>query len=135
MALDPVTALLDIGGKVVDRLWPNKAEADAAKLELLKLQQSGELQAIAGQLQINQAEASSSSVFVAGWRPFVGWVCGLAVAYTFLIYPLSLWALALYAPGMEPPKLMTGDMLYELLFGMLGLGGLRTMEKIKRVAS
>ena len=135
MTLDPVTALLDIGGKVIDRIWPDPAAAAAAKLELFKLQQTGELQQIAGQLAINKAEATSSSLFVAGWRPFVGWVCGAALVYTYLAYPLLLWAMAAWAPGMTPPKLGNDGMLYELLLGMLGLGGLRTFEKIKGVAS
>jgi len=72
MSLDPVTALLDIGGKVIDRLWPDPTQAANAKLELFKLQQSGELAQIAGQLEINKVEAANPSVFVSGWRPFVG---------------------------------------------------------------
>jgi hypothetical protein len=71
MALDPVTALLDVGGKVIDRLWPDPLQAAQAKLELIKLQQSGELAQIAGQLEINKAEAASPSPFTSGWRPFV----------------------------------------------------------------
>lgn len=135
MALDPVSALLDIGGKVIDRIWPDPAAAAAAKLELIKLQQSGELQQIAGQLEINKTEAASSSLFVAGWRPFVGWVCGTALVYTYLLYPLLLWAGALWFPAIKPPVLGNDGMLYELLLGMLGLGGLRTLEKVKGVAS
>jgi len=84
MALDPVTAILDIGSKVIDRIWPDSAQAAAAKLELFKLQQSGELQQIMGQLEINKAEAANASVFVSGWRPFIGWVCGLACAWNWI---------------------------------------------------
>ena len=68
MALDPVSALLDIGGKVLDRVFPDPTQQAAARLELLKLQQSGELTQIAGQMEINKVEAASSSVFVSGWR-------------------------------------------------------------------
>lgn len=135
MALDPVSALLDIGGKVIDRIWPDPTAAAAAKLELFKLQQTGELQQIAGQLEINKAEASSGSLFIGGWRPFVGWVCGSALVYTYLLYPLLLWAGALWFPTIKPPVLGNDGMLYELLLGMLGLGGLRTIEKVKGVAS
>ena len=81
MAFDPISAALDIGGKLIDRLWPDPTQAAAAKLELLKLQQSGELQQITGQLEINKVEAANPSVFVSGWRPFIGWVCGTALAY------------------------------------------------------
>jgi hypothetical protein len=73
MAIDPVTAILDIGGKVIDRLWPDPVQAAQAKLELIKLQQSGDLAQIAGQLEINKVEAASSNPFTSGWRPFVGW--------------------------------------------------------------
>jgi hypothetical protein len=134
MALDPISAVLDIGGKVIDRLWPDPTQRSAAQLELLKLQQSGELAQIAGQLEINKQEASSPSVFVAGWRPFAGWVCGAALAYSFLVYPLLVWACAIWFPSVVPPKLGNDGMLYELLFAMLGLGGLRSFEKFKGVA-
>jgi hypothetical protein len=133
--MDPITAALDIGGKVIDRLWPDPAQAAAARLELLKLQQSGELAQLTGQLEINKAEATSSSVLVAGWRPFVGWVCGAALAYTYIGYPLLLWAAAAWWPTVKPPVLGNDGMLYELLLGLLGLSGFRTFEKVKGVAS
>ena len=132
--IDPISAALGLGGKLIDRLWPDPAQADAAKLELLKLQQSGELAQITGQLDINKVEAASPNVFTSGWRPAIGWVCGLARAYTYIGYPLLLWAAAIWWPGVKPPTLGTGDMLFELLLGMLGLGGLRTFEKVKGVA-
>ena len=68
MAFDPVTAALDIGGKLIDKLWPDPAQRDAAKLRLLELQQAGEL----AQISVNQEEAKSSSLFVSGWRPSIG---------------------------------------------------------------
>jgi hypothetical protein len=135
MAIDQVSAILDIGGKVIDRLWPDPTQAAAAKLELFKLQQTGELQQIAGQLEINKVEAASSNLFVSGWRPFVGWVCGSALVYTYIAYPLLLWAAATWAPDVKPPQLGNDGMLFELMLGMLGIGGLRTFEKIKGVAS
>lgn len=134
MAFDPISAALDIGGKLIDRLWPDPAQAAAAKLELLKLQQSGELQQITGQLEINKVEAANPSVFVAGWRPFIGWVCGTALAYQYLVRPLSMGISA--AVG-HPIPAMPGldNNLWELMFGLLGLGTLRTYEKTKGVAS
>jgi hypothetical protein len=134
MALDPVTAALDIGGKLIDRLWPDPTAAAAAKLELVKLQQSGELALITGQLEINKAEAASSSVLVAGWRPSIGWVCSAALALQFVGAPLLEWG-AILAGHPLPPLPKLDEVLWQLLAGMLGLGSLRTFEKVKGVAS
>lgn len=131
MSLDPVTALLDIGGKLIDRIWPDPTQAANAKFELFKLQQSGELQQIAGQLKINEAEASNPSVFVSGWRPFVGWVCGFGLVYSFIGQPLLAWASINFSFAI-PPSLDLGTLL-TILGGMLGLGSLRTFEKVNGV--
>jgi hypothetical protein len=140
MALDPVTAMLDIGGKVIDRLFPDPNQAAAAKLELIRLQQSGELAQLAadvdvakGQMAINEAEAASNSVFVAGWRPFVGWVCGAAFAYKFVVAPAAAFILTAYGHAVVLPVLDFTEMSTVLL-GMLGIGALRTLEKVKGVA-
>jgi hypothetical protein len=133
MAFDPVTAALDIGGKVIDRLWPDPAQATAAKFELFKLQQSGELAQITGQMEINKVEAANSSVFVAGWRPFIGWICGAAFAYKFVLAPAVAFALTAAGHPVTLPVLDFTEMSTVLL-GMLGIGGLRTIEKVKGVA-
>ena len=83
------------------------------------------------QTKINEIEAKHRSVFVAGWRPFVGWVCGVALAYNFIIRDLFIWALQ---PEEVPPALQM-EHLMTVLMGMLGLGGLRTFEKIKNKTS
>jgi hypothetical protein len=124
-----VDALLGIGGKLIDKLIPDPAARDAARLELLKLQQSGELAAMLAQTEINKVEAASSSVFVAGWRPAIGWVCAMAMGYQYLLRPF----LVAYHPALAFPGL--DDNLWQLLAGMLGLGGLRTFEKVNGVAS
>lgn len=132
MAFDPLSAALDIGGKLIDRLWPDPTKAAEAKLELLKLQQSGELQIIAGQLAINAEEAKSSSVFVSGWRPFIGWTCGTAFALHFVVFPILNFIMV--SLGFSEVSL-TFDMttLLTVLGGMLGIGGLRTIEKLQGV--
>lgn len=128
MAFDPVSAALEIGGKLIDRLWPDPAQQDAAKLELLKMQQSGELVQIGGQLEINKAEAANPNWWVSGWRPFIGWVCGAGLGYQFLFYPVAISFL---------PHIVQLDMgtLLSLLAGMLGLSGMRTAEKVNGVAA
>jgi hypothetical protein len=126
-------ALLDLGGKLIERLWPDPTQAAQAKLELIKLQQSGELAIIAGQTETNKIEAASPSLFVSGWRPFVGWVCGMALAWHFVLRPIA--GAVFVALGHPPPTLPGIDnSLFELLLGMLGLGGLRTVEKLKGAA-
>lgn len=133
MSLDPVTAILDVGSKVIDRLWPDPTQAAQAKLELFKLQQSGELAQLTGQLEINKTEAANASVFVSGWRPAIGWICGAALAYQYLVRPIVSWGVI--AAG-HPLPAMPGldENLWQLLLGMLGLGGLRTFEKVNGVA-
>lgn len=140
MALDPVTAVLDIGGKLIDRLWPDPAQRDAAKLELFKMQQAGELQAMAeatilakGQLEVNAVEAASPNLFVSGWRPAIGWTCAGALFSQYILRPWVQWiAVLLGHPMPQLPGI--DDQLWQLLGAMLGMGGLRTFEKLKRVA-
>jgi hypothetical protein len=128
MALDPISAVLDIGGKLIDRLWPDPTQKAAAALELLKLQQSGELAQIAGQMDINKTEAANPSVFVAGWRPFVGWICGLGLGWDVIIRPTIQWGANLFGRPLvlAPLDLST---LVPLLMGMLGLGAMRSYDK------
>ena len=134
MALDPVTAVLDIGGKLIDRMWPDPAQAATAKLELIKLQQSGDLAQMTGQLEINKIEAANANMFVSGWRPAIGWVCALALLYQYLVRPL---AVAVFAAIGHPLPTMPGldENLWQLMMAMLGMGGLRTFEKVQGVAN
>ena len=90
------------------------------------------LQADQNQTAIDQSEAQNKNIFVAGWRPFIGWVCGVAFAYHFIAQPLLAFIIANAGGNV---KLPTFDMqeLTTVLMGMLGLGGLRTIEKIKNV--
>ena len=134
MAMEPITAAMDIGSKVIDRLWPDPAQAATAKLELIKLQQSGDLAQMTGQLDINKIEAASNSTFVSGWRPAIGWVCALALFYQYLVRPL---AVAVFAAVGHPLPVMPGldENLWQLMMAMLGMGGLRTFEKVQGVAN
>ena len=130
MAFDPVTAALDIGGKLIDKLWPDPAQRDAAKLRLLELQQAGEL----AQISVNQEEAKSSSLFVSGWRPSIGWVCSVACAWNWIGLPIAKFAVLFL--GYTAIELASADLseMMPILLGMLGLGGLRTIEKLNSKA-
>lgn len=126
MALDPITAGIGLAESVINKLWPDKSEQERAQL-------AAAMALVQGQLEINKAEAASASVFTSGWRPAIGWVCGSALAYTYIAYPFLLWAGALWFPEIKPPLLGNDGMLYELLFGMLGLGAMRTYERVRGV--
>jgi hypothetical protein len=131
MAFDPITAILNTANTILDRVLPDKAANDAAKAQLVVLQVQGELQQVAAQLAVNQAEAGSQSVFVAGWRPFVGWICGVAFAYAFILQPLMQFLLVAFHSSFDVtklPSLNLEDML-PVLFGMLGLGAMRSFDK------
>jgi len=140
MSFDPITAALDLGGKLIDRLIPDPAQKQAAALELLKLQQSGELAQLAadtdlakGQLGVNQAEAANANLLVSGWRPAVGWTCCAGLAYSFVVRPIAAPLVQKYIGA--PMEALDMGTLGTLLFGMLGLGGMRTVEKINGVAA
>ena len=139
--MDPVTltGVFSIATKLIDRLFPDKLAADAAKLELVKLQMNGELALLAadtqlamGQLEVNKQEAAHRTVFVAGWRPSIGWICSAGLAYQFVLLPLLSWVAL--AQGIPVPPPIELSALIPLLMGMLGLGGLRTYEKVNGIA-
>ena len=139
--MDPITILLGIGSKVIDKIWPDPVQRDAAKLELLKLQQSGELAQLTAdtnlmieQIKVNQAEAQNPSLFVSGWRPAIGWICGAACGWNWIGLPIA--KLGMEIAG-HPITIAPADLteMLPVLMGMLGLGGLRTIEKLNGRAS
>jgi hypothetical protein len=85
------------------------------------------------QIEVNKAEASHKSLFVAGWRPFVGWVCAGALAYHFIFQPIMVFAISVYGVSITLPEFDMGSLM-TILMGMLGLGGLRTLEKVQKVS-
>lgn len=132
MALDPITAVSNVVGQVIDRVWPDPAQAAAAKLQLLQLQQTGELAQITGQMAINQAEASSSDP-LQHWRGGMGWVCVAGYAWNFVLEPLANAIATLLGHPLNLPPLDISE-LSTLTLGMLGLGGLHVAERIKGAA-
>lgn len=133
MSFDPVSVVLDIGGKLIDRMWPDPIKAAEAKLALVTLQQKGELDEIMGQLEINKIEAANPSLFVSGWRPAVGWICTIGLGMQFMVLPLVTWTALIFGKILVLPPLDLG-FLVTMLGGILGLGGLRSYEKINDVA-
>lgn len=123
MAIDitGVGAVADLANTVINKIWPDKSDQEKQAL-------AAAVMMVQGQLEVNRAEAANPSVFVAGWRPYIGWICGTGLAYQFLVYPILV--------AFEP-KITQLDMgtLITLLGGMLGLGAMRTVEKLNGVAA
>ena len=118
---------------LIDRI-PDKNERARAQ-EAIEVQMLDAMSGLVeGQLRINEQEAKHSSIFVAGWRPAIGWICGIALGWNFILQPIASWVA--FMAGMDladMPKLEVGDLM-TILLGMLGLGGLRTYEKKLGVA-
>ena len=129
-----IAALLPLITGVLDKVLPDPQAAADAKLRALEMAQKGELAALdadvrlaLGQMEVNKAEATTD-LFRGGWRPAVGWVCAAALAYQYIARPLLIGFGVM--PGTAPAL---DSALWELLAGMLGLGGLRTFERVKGV--
>ncbi|MFC0708588.1 holin family protein [Azorhizophilus paspali] len=140
--LSAATALLPTISGLLDRVIPDPQAKAQAQIELLRLQQDGAfreldaaLQTSLAQAKINEIEAASQSAFKSGWRPLAGYVCVGGLAYEFLLRPLLPWVLTVAGVQDVPPLPSLDDVLFELLFGMLGLGTLRTLERRQRVSA
>lgn len=136
---DAVSAVASVGGKLIDRLIPDPAAAAQAKLDLMKMQQTGELaqltaetDVIKAQLAINQVEADSSSVFVAGGRPAVMWVCVAGIAFQLIVSPLGTWITQLMGHSTPFPT-MDSNTMWMVVSSLLGIGGMRSVEKMRGV--
>lgn len=127
-------AVIPLVSSIIDRLIPDKNAAAKAKLELLTLETNGELNSMMKQLDVNMKEAEHKSIFVAGARPFILWMCGVIFGYHFLLHPILLTTAAL--SGFDVSVLPQFDIhaIWPVLGGLLGLGGFRTYEKYKGVA-
>lgn len=111
-------------GSVLDKLFTSDAEKLDRQIAMERLvQRSSEIQA-----EINKIEAQHRSLFVAGWRPFIGWVCGFALAWHFIGYDLMSWVAVSFEIA-SPPQLLGTDSLISIVLSLLGLGGLRSFEK------
>ncbi len=113
--------------RLIDELFTSEEERDNAKLRVLELESAGKL----AQIGVNTQEAKHSSLFVAGWRPFIGWVCGLAFTWTFLMYPILQFAVVALGAPIDLTLLPVMDLseMMPVLLGMLGLGAMRSYER------
>ena len=143
--------ILNIGDiiKGVGNLADDLFTSDEERLKIAIQEKAIEANLIQGQLAINAQEASHASRFVAGWRPFIGWIGGIALAYQFILYPLLIWAWALgqaqgwipchidpqttsQACTIAPPPVLDSGALFAMLTGILGIGGMRSFDKLMK---
>jgi Holin of 3TMs, for gene-transfer release len=125
--LTGVGSVADLATSIINRLWPDKTQQE-------KDQMASALAIVQGQLSINEKEAANPSVFVSGWRPAIGWVCGAACAWNWIGLKIALFVAAYLGHNLNLQPADVGEMM-PVLMGMLGLGGLRTVEKINGVAA
>jgi hypothetical protein len=133
-----VPALLPALGTLIDRLIPDKAEAEKARLDMEAALVASANQAAMAQVEVNKIEAAHASVFVSGWRPAIGWVCAAAMALYYIPMALvgtGLWAWACIQAGVIVPRPEMGIVeIIGLVTSLLGMGTLRTTEKLNGVA-
>lgn len=121
--------IIDIGKTLIERWFPDPEKAREAEAEFLRFAMEGELKQVIAQLEINAREAAHPSIWVAGWRPFFGWAGGAGFVYATIIQPLLAWLAAI--KGYPTPPVLNLDLLWIVVTGMLGIGGLRTFEKAR----
>lgn len=129
-------ALIPAVVSVIDKVLPDPQQAAEAKLRALDLAQKGDLAQLdadmrlaLGQMEINKAEATTDDKYTRRWRPTIGYVLGAALAFQYLINPLMLWVAALSGADIRPPQILLDDHLWELMAGVLGMAGWRTLDK------
>lgn len=127
MDITGLGSVADLAKTAINAIWPDKTEQEKAQL-------AAAVQLVQGQIDINKAEAANPNTFVSGWRPFIGWVCGAGCAWNWIGLPIAKAGLAMYGHPLAMSPADLSEMM-PLLLGMLGLGGLRTVEKVKGVAA
>lgn len=131
--------LLGIGNIIdgVANVADDLLTSDEERLKIALQQRTVDGELVKGQLEVNKAESQHQSVFVAGWRPFIGWVGAIALAYQFILYPLLTWVWAIFEAkgwipaGFDPPPVLDAEALWVVVTGMLGIAGLRSFDKVK----
>ena len=138
----PLLALIPLVDRIIDKVFPDPEKAASAKLEMLKLTQASAdkeldaaVQMATGQMKVNEAEAASEGWYKGGWRPAIGYVGAFCLLYNYVGNPLLIWGCALWAPDVVPPNLPIDDHMWELIFGLVGLGGWRTLDKRSAIKS
>jgi hypothetical protein len=131
-----LTALVPVVGSIIDKLVdriPDPAAREKAKLEAEATLLAASIEEMKGQVAINIEEAKNPNAFVSSWRPAIGWSCAIAFAFLYVIGPIVTWVASWYGAHITLPQFNSADLM-SLTFGMLGIAGFRTFEKVKGVA-
>lgn len=121
--------IFELGKTLLDRWIPDPEKKREAEMELVRMAADGELKQVLAQLEINAREATHPSLFVAGGRPLFLWIGGAAFAYATILQPFLTWMARI--KGWPEPPAVDSDLLWVVITGLLGIGGLRSVEKIK----
>ena len=118
---------------IIGKIIPDKDQAAKLAHEIATMSERMANEQMLAQLEVNKAEAASGSLFKGGWRPAIGWICGLALFWSFILQPFLVFFLLVFGVDLPPlPEIGTADLM-PILLGMLGLGGLRSYEKVQKV--
>ena len=131
---DAVGAVATLADSVVKRSWPDATAIEQKKLELLSQELQSEFLALLGQVEVNKIEAQSDRAFVSGWRPFVGWVCGVALMYAALIEPMARFVAVVGFGYSGAFPVVNTDITLQILLGLLGLATMRSFDKKNGIA-
>ena len=127
----PWDGVIGLINTAVTRIWPDKTEQDKAQLTIALQQMQSEYENASQQIEVNKIEAANENIFVSGWRPFIGWICGSSLAYKFILYPFLIFLCALFKIDIDVKIIPVIDVseLMPLLLGILGLGAMRSYDK------
>jgi len=128
-------SIADLAKTVVDKIWPDKTQEEKDKMAMALAEMNNELSQLSAQTDIDKVEAASGSTFVSGWRPFIGWICGVALAYVSLIEPLARFIAQVIYKYIGTFPVIDTTITMQVLLGMLGLAGFRSWDKKNGVAS
>tara|TARA_R110002072_G_scaffold285486_2_gene450303 strand:- start:13149 stop:13556 length:408 start_codon:yes stop_codon:yes gene_type:complete len=131
--LSALSALIGPVSSILDKVIPDKDLRERLSHEIATMAEKHAQAQVMAQIEVNKIEAASSSVFVSGWRPAIGWICAMGMAGNFLVIPFANMALELSKTGVTIPMIALSEMM-PVLMGMLGLGAMRTVEKVKAVS-
>tara|TARA_B100000795_G_C22484613_1_gene317959 strand:+ start:122 stop:532 length:411 start_codon:yes stop_codon:yes gene_type:complete len=133
MMIGVLSALIGPVSSILDKVIPDKDLREKLSHEIATMAEQHTQAQVMAQIEVNKIEAASNSVFVSGWRPAIGWICAMGMAGNFLIIPFANMALELSKTGVTIPMIALSEMM-PVLMGMLGLGAMRTVEKVKAVS-